>query len=403
MIVGFAGIGPVATCGKFFCGTDDTLPHYTPTMDLKAYPGDRLNSRREGIGFGSLKRLLLACTALLLLTTTGKAVSEKELAERFATETVPFSRFLDTGERFTFQSADAIHRLSGVKFLLPPSQSKGVILIVNGRSESWQKYGELISDLCSQGYSVVTYDHRGQGLSPRLIKGNPQVGTIDDFDLYAEDLNACIQRIILPLRREYPQLFVIAHSMGAAVASAQMENHPSPFRAAAFIAPMFEINTSPYPRGLAHAIAGTLRMLGQGSRYAPGEHDFDPKADFASNKITGSNLRWKLMNRGKLLHPASITSGASIDWVDATLTSTPKILNGLGRIRTPILILQAGNDQLVRNESIKEAATGISDCSLINFPDSKHEILMESDPIRKGALRAIERFFTAHALSKPGD
>ena len=144
-------------------------------------------------------------------------------------------------------------------------------------------------------------------------------------------------------------------------------------------------------------------MLGQGSRYAPGEHDFDPKAEFASNKITGSNLRWKLMNRGKLLHPASITSGASIDWVDATLTSTPKILNGLGRIRTPILILQAGNDQLVRNKSIKEAATGIPDCSLINFPDSKHEILMESDPIRKGALRAIERFFTAHALSTPGD
>ena len=372
-------------------------------MHQEGQSGGRLNSRKEAIGFSSLIRSLLTCTALLTLTTTGKTISEKELPERRAAETIPFSHFLDSGERFTFQSADGINRLCGVSFLLPPSRSKGVILIVNGRSESWLKYGELMSDLCKQGYSVVTYDHRGQGLSPRLIKGNPQVGYVDDFALYAADLDECIHQIILPLRREYRQIFLIAHSMGAAVAASQMENHPSHFQAAAFIAPMFEINTSPYPRGIAHAIVGALQMVGLGSRYAPGEHDFDPKADFANNKITSSRMRWEIMNSGKILHPESMMGGASISWVNASLSSTPKIQNDLGKIRTPTLILQAGHEQLVRNEASKEAASKIPDCSLISFPASKHEILMESDPIREVALQAIERFFTAHTGYVPTD
>ena len=43
------------------------------------------------------------------------------------------------------------------------------ILIVNGRVESYLKYQELAWDLWRQGYSLYLIDHRGQGLSDRLL------------------------------------------------------------------------------------------------------------------------------------------------------------------------------------------------------------------------------------------
>ncbi|MCV6036713.1 alpha/beta fold hydrolase, partial [Escherichia coli] len=48
-------------------------------------------------------------------------------------------------------------------------EHKKAVLIVNGRIESSWKYQELFYDLYRQGYDVYSFDHRGQGLSDRLL------------------------------------------------------------------------------------------------------------------------------------------------------------------------------------------------------------------------------------------
>ena len=98
---------------------------------------------------------------------------------------------MQTGEWFAFPSADGNYELNGIIFFHP--HERGLIVVVNGRSESWLKYGELFHDLQDQGYSVASYDQRGQGLSPRLLAGNPQIGEIDNFDEYARDRDAVLE------------------------------------------------------------------------------------------------------------------------------------------------------------------------------------------------------------------
>ena len=42
-------------------------------------------------------------------------------------------------------------------------------MVVNGRTEYAEKYAELFYDLKDLGFSLYIYDHRGQGLSSRLL------------------------------------------------------------------------------------------------------------------------------------------------------------------------------------------------------------------------------------------
>ena len=99
------------------------------------------------------------------------------------------------------------------------------------------------------------------------------------------------------------------------------------------------------------------------------------------------------MNRTWQDHPEAVVAGASNDWVSKALNAAPSIRKQAGNIRNRTMILEAGKDRLVLNSSMEEAARLIGNCRLVVFPESKHEIFMESDPIRDKALSGILRFF----------
>jgi len=86
--------------------------------------------------------------------------------------------FMKSGTRINFKTTDGT-TLVGVKYLQP--NSKGTILVLPGRSEPWLKYGEVFYDLFQKGYSIYSFDLRGQGLSPHLDRCNPQIGHMDRF------------------------------------------------------------------------------------------------------------------------------------------------------------------------------------------------------------------------------
>lgn len=64
---------------------------------------------------------------------------------------------------------------------------KKAIFIVPGRSESYSKYPEVVWDLFNCGYDIFVMDHRGQGLSGRLLD-DPQLGHVAQFSDYVDDL-----------------------------------------------------------------------------------------------------------------------------------------------------------------------------------------------------------------------
>ena len=319
------------------------------------------------------------------------AISEKNFEHDYLSTVLPFVK---SGEQFTFQSADERYDLSAVKFIHP--KEKGLIVVVNGQSEPWLKYGEVFFDLYQKGYSVYSYDHRGQGLSPHLGAQNSQIGHVDDFMQYTLDLNAFIEKVIKPVHPESKNLFLLAHSMGGGISAEYFELYHSPFQAVALNAPMLRINTKPYPEKVARAIVALSKSVGLGRHYALGKHDYNCQGSFESNRVTSSSARWWMSNFICKNYPQATIAGPSSGWVNESLKETKRIRANASKIKANVLMLQAGLDQFVMNDAETDACTQMEKCTLISFPEAQHEILMEKDSIRDSAFQQIETFFTAH-------
>ena len=91
---------------------------------------------------------------------------------------------------------------------------RGTVCIAQGRTEFIEKYFETIEDFRKRGFSVATFDWRGQGGSDRLI-GNKSLGYVDRFDDYWCDLKSFHAEILLPDCP--PPFYLVGHSMGGLV------------------------------------------------------------------------------------------------------------------------------------------------------------------------------------------
>ena len=291
------------------------------------------------------------------------------------------------GERFTFLSSDGIYALSAACY--PAVNPKGILVMVNGRSESWLKYAPLYRELNRAGYTVYSYDHRGQGLSPRLALGNPQIGYIDDFSAYTSDLGLFLEEV---RRRERSgRISLIGNSMGAAVIIDLISgHHDRGINKVVLCSPMFRIKTAPWPEPVARIVLGVLHLFGHGASYAPGEGDALATEPFQHNRVTSSRERWEEILQFRKNHPEAVIGGASVDWVIHALDSTARIRKEAQHMGPETLILEAGRDSFVT--PFHPPPTLHPGPRIIVFLEAQHELLMEGEPIRQEAIRAILSF-----------
>lgn len=291
-------------------------------------------------------------------------------------------------EPFFFPSADGRFCLSAVR--IPSDGRKGVVIVVIGRSESWLKYGPLFRDLQRAGYTVYSYDHRGQGLSPHLVPSLPQIGHVDDFSQYGRDLDTLVG--LVRQREGDSPIHLIGHSMGAAVIIDGLVPNPPPgIGKIVLCSPMIGIRTSPWPKPLARALLRVLSLIGHANSYAPGEHDVSPGEPFAQNRVTSSPARWEQTLRFRSDHPEAVTGGASVGWISQALEREDMIRDKAAWLGPETLILQAGRDDLVISET-PVRHDGKKAPTILMFSESRHEILAEAEPIRGNAVRAILEF-----------
>jgi lysophospholipase len=334
-----------------------------------------------------ISRLTLLCSAALMIGDAF-AIPEENYAQEYAARVRPF---LVSGERLGF-TGEAGVELSGVWYQHP--SSRGTIVVVPGRSESWLKYGEVFFDLYEKGYSLFSYDHRGQGLSEHFVGKNPQIGHIDSFANYTRDLDRFLKEIVLPRTPSEEKLFLLAHSMGGAIAADHLANPASPFRAAILSAPMLQINTSPYPEAVACAIAGGAVLVGKGAEYAPGKSDRDPNEPFETNEVTHSLARFQMGNEVVAAYPEIALGGPSNRWVSESVKATHRIRKAMSGITVPVLLFQAGHDTLVKPGGQDSGCGRAKACVRLLFAEAKHEILMETDLIRDRAMALVDQFFS---------
>jgi len=329
-------------------------------------------------------------TVLLVLICPGRAgaVPKNRLAAAFDATIGPFFN-----NQFTF---GVLQGAGGVKIHYAKREvahERGALVVVNGRTEFAAKYAEFFYDLRDLRFSFYTYDHRGQGLSGRLLK-DPQKGYVDHFTNYVADLAKFIKTVVRP--QEHQRLFILAHSMGGLISVLYcLENKP-PLNGLILCAPMLQINTSPIPNRLAKYFVQGITALGGGAWYVVGGGPYDPAKPFNNNELTHSRVRFTL-NRGLVARDPRLALGApTFKWLAESFAAMPLGLKEAGALKMPILLLRGSEDVVVGRQGEDDFCHAAPDCRLIELTGGRHELLFESDPVRTKALTLIKNFLKDH-------
>jgi len=276
----------------------------------------------------------------------------------------------------------------------PPGSVRGSVVLLQGRAEFIEKYGETVADLRARGFAVYALDWRGQGRSGRVLKESRK-GHVVSYDDYLSDLDLFLERLVLPEARR--PIVVLAHSMGGHIVLRHRAEHgPSgaPYFAAgiALSAPMVNIMMSTAERALGAVLTIAAMSVGLRNRYVPVQRPFPPPFD--GNPLTSDRARYERMETLLRDNPPLAISWPTVGWLAATRRSVA-ILRSRGypeRIATPVLIVSAADDRVVSNADQARLAARLPDCRLETIPASRHEPLMETDAVRARIFALFDAF-----------
>ncbi len=265
----------------------------------------------------------------------------------------------------------------------PPAA--GSVLIAPGRTETVEKYFETMRDLAGRGFACFAIDHRGQGLSDRPAKGGR--GHIDRFRTYGMDFAEAVGAFEPMLPRPWLGL---GHSMGGLVMLELLLDRRLDLSGAILSAPM---------TGLvlvtdAHLVAASvLSRLGLSKKFVPGGH-LHPAPPFEENEVTHDRRRYQHIIDRLHVAPELGLGDPTIGWTAAAHRAMRRVLasRALRALDTPLLILSAGDDRLVDNDTHARIARLAPSAARVEVAGAAHEILTESDPVREKFWTAFDAF-----------
>ncbi|MCP4986807.1 MAG: alpha/beta fold hydrolase [Colwellia sp.] len=278
------------------------------------------------------------------------------------------------------------------------------LIIVPGRSEAYLKYQELAFDLFNQGYSIFIIDHRGQGLSERLLT-NTNKGFVEDFQYYVDDLRYFVENIVLKNCSKKP--FILAHSMGGAIATRFMQDSPDAIKAAVISSPMLGFNSGFIPQIIPKALItmklAINKLVSKTPWYFWGQGNYRLTV-FSKNNLSHCAQRYKhftdLYEENKMIQLGGVTS----QWLAQSITAQKEIFAKIPKITTPTLLLQAGSDcivsqqaqndfcQLLHAQQPQSCPSGMP----VRIDGAYHELFFEVDEYRNVALQETLAWLQQH-------
>ena len=196
------------------------------------------------------------------------------------------------------------------------------------------------------------------------------------------------------------KLFLLAHSMGGAISARYLERWPNDIQAAVLSSPMMGINLGGLPKWLAKGLAATIGTVGGWvgePPYGPGQGPYEDHG-FADNELTHSTARYQAFRQIYEQHPQVRLGGATAHWIHQAITGSDAAVADAGAIKTPLLLLQAGEDSVVDNAA-QEAFCAKAQCEgskPLRIEGAWHELFIEADPQRHAALNATLAFFARY-------
>lgn len=266
----------------------------------------------------------------------------------------------------------------------------GTVVILPGLSEFTEKYYETARDLLARNFSVWVIDWAYQGRSTRFA-GNPMRRHSDGFESDIADLHKLIGDHVLPAARDAP-LIMIGHSMGGHLGLRYLASHPGLFHTAVLSAPMIGIaQLRKMPGAVVKFMMHFLRLMN--ALYVPPGTDWhEEKRKSDGNDIFSSDpLRDALHNSWCRANPELRVGDPTGRWVYEALASCQWLIPRLEKITTCVLLVRAGQEEIVDNDAIARAAALLPRAQMLDLPAAHHEILMERDDSRMAFFKAFDK------------
>ncbi len=273
----------------------------------------------------------------------------------------------------------------------PPPGRKGTVVVLQGRAEYIEKYFETVRDLHARGFAVATFDWRGQGFSDRAL-ADPHKGHVRNFSEYGTDLEAIMEQVVLPDCP--PPIFVLAHSMGGAIAIRACHDGSRWFERVVLSAPMIALRSTRL-MPLAGPLARVMRMIGRGTAYIPTGHaDATGSEDFIGNVLTSDPVRFARNTAVLEEAPALGLGSPTIAWIDSAMRAMKRFAEPhyAASIRQPILMVAASRDDVVSTPAIETFGMNLLAGRHLILAGSRHEILQEQDHYRGQFWAAFDAF-----------
>ena len=147
-----------------------------------------------------------------------------------------------------------------------------------------------------------------------------------------------------------------------------------------------------------------MTRIGFGTAYAPGQGDYDPRGhSFENNPVTHDPKRWAVHHQWFRFHPELRVGGVTWAWLNATFRSVDLLARTetVAGVDLPILLLSPQQDPLIPPDSHRNFCLRYHNCTVIRYPEARHEVLMETDDLRDRAWADIDHSSSRSSVPPP--
>ncbi|MEM6933059.1 MAG: alpha/beta hydrolase [Pseudomonadota bacterium] len=264
-----------------------------------------------------------------------------------------------------------------------------IALLLSGRTEFLEKMAIPATALLSRGFTVVSVDWRGQGLSQRV--GEPAImGHVGEFADYQQDLAALLDASEVGTGKMVD--LMLAHSMGGAIGLGAIYDGVVEPRAVVLSAPMLGVHMS-QPLKVAGVITTRLaELFGQLDKRPPFGNVDKPYVfeGFENNVLTSDEEVFSWMVEALHAEPRLQLAMPSLRWLDEA-THEMERLSRKGPIKPPTLLVHGTEEAVVEVDEIEKARRRLG-CEVVKIDGARHEVLIEQKPMRDAAWSAIDNF-----------
>jgi lysophospholipase len=219
---------------------------------------------------------------------------------------------------------------------------------------------------------------------------NSRKGYVRSFDEYAIDLDTFINEVVLPDCP--PPHFALAHSMGATILLRAAYHGNRTFDRTVLLAPMIALPGLRRTRST-RVVVRAMRLAGLGMSFVPGGDSTVMMRALHRQSLTSirSAMRAMLRSRGEARTGDRVADRGVGGCAFRAMSEFASPGYAL-KVRQPMLIVAAGQDQIVSTPAIDEFSVRLRAGSHLIVPGARHELLMEQDRFRGQALAAFDAF-----------